>query len=275
MTKEAGERQEPPVGAGPVGPEPDPRADAPGVGTGEPERPGAGDSGDGVAPPPTAGERPPLGVIDWIYGLLFRPWETMERLAAGGRPPLALAAGVVSFVMLVGSLDAMADVTRVLQAGGELPLGSAVELPAAGPGGGVPAVGGAWLALLAVPVGLAFWFSLAAVYHLGADLLGGRGDGRRLLAAIGLASLPEAFRLPAGVLASRLPVAGGLVESVAGVAFFAWSFYLVYLALRATKGLTPGRAVFTAFLPLLALVALFILVIVATLFSAILAAGMA
>ncbi|PZN08757.1 MAG: hypothetical protein DIU69_09610 [Bacillota bacterium] len=163
----------------------------------------------------------------------------------------------------------------VFAAGGSGPLGSTVALPGGGPGSGVPAVGEVWIASLAIPVGLAFWFSLAAIYHLGADLLGGRGDGRRLLAAIGLASLPEAFRLPVVVLASRLPVAGGLVESVAGVALFAWSFYLVYLALRATKGLAPGRAAFTAFLPLLALVVLFVFVIIAILFSAIFAAGMA
>ncbi|HEY8394481.1 MAG TPA: Yip1 family protein [Thermaerobacter sp.] len=274
MTKEADEKQEPTTGGGPSGTVPEPAADAPAPAPGQPRDPAGGQAG-GDATPPAGEPQPAMGFIDWIYGVLFRPRETMERVAASERPPLALAIGVAVFVTIASGLATAAELPRLLEPGSNFPLESGVGLPPGGLGPEVASLGATFVALVSAPLGLIFWFVLAGMYHLAADLLGGRGDGRRLLAGLGLAMLPEAFVLPVNALAARLPVGGDFLNTVAGAGLFVWSFYLTYRALRATKHLPRWRGLFTALLPGLALVALLILAFLAVFFSVIMAMAMA
>lgn len=276
MTKEAEEQQGPAAGSGlAAGIAPEPAAAEPAPAAGAPELAAGSRAGGAVTPPPPAQPQPPMGVIDWIYGVLFRPRDTMERLAASERPPLALAAGVTVFATIANGLASATELSRLLEPGGDLSLGTGVGVPPAGLGPEAASVGGAFLTLLGVPMSLIFWFILAAMYHLAADLMGGRGDGRHLLAGLGLAMLPEAFVLPVNALAVRLPAGGDALTTVAGAASLLWWLYLTYRAVRATKRLTRWRALFIVLLPVLALVALLVLVLIAVFLSVFVAAGMA
>lgn len=262
-TSEAGTPEARPQDAGDRGSREEPGDAAPGgtaPGTPEAPRSGVPSRTDAVATPAQ-----PMGAIDWIYGVLFRPRETFDLLARTERPPLGLAVTVAVVLQVVGGLVTGASLASEFASGPALPFGGDAGLPEAGSLD--PALAGALFGVFGAFLGLIFWFGQAAVYHLVSDMLGGRGDGRRLLAALGLATVPQALTVPVEALAARLGIAGEALRVVASLGVVLWSLYLTYRGVRATKQLSRSGALLTVFLPIvgavvLALALLLVLIIV-------------
>jgi len=182
--------------------------------------------GDGEAVSETGTGPPRQGILDVFYGVLFKPRETMEALAE--RPPLGL--GVATFVG-VSVVSGLVGFSR-----------ARINLPDATYEG----AGFGWPLLVTVPLGLVLWFVLVAIYHLTADLLGGRGSGRALLALAGLAQLPGIFRAPVILLGRGL---GTGLDTILLIALWLWTLYLTALSIKSTHALPMGRAVLTVFIP--------------------------
>ncbi len=163
------------------------------------------------------------GPLDLVAGALADPVPTLRQAAEEARLPLPLA--IAAAALAVAGLAAMRG-----------PIG-----------------------LLWMGFGLAGLFFLAAVLQLTADLLGGRGTGRGLLAALALAQTPALLTAPVAAL--------GLVPSPSwlGAALRAalglWTVVLEVLAVREAHRLSTGRALAVMLLPVVALLLLALLVL--------------
>lgn len=215
---------------------------------------GSGNSPEPAAPP-AGGDAFP-GFLELVYGVLFEPGKTMKKVAE--RPPLGLAALVVTILSLLGTAMGLLTASSVLD---QSPHAAAMEQF-------FPAV------RALVPLGAVFgflwgyvkWFGYSAILHLAAELLGGRGNARGVFAAAGLAGLPSIFMIPVQFLTYWFGTgnwAVTLLVVLAGLAVGIWSAVLLVIGLKQVHGLSTGRSVFVVFSPILALVALGVLMIAA------------
>ncbi|BAF61022.1 MAG: YIP1 family protein [Pelotomaculum sp.] len=204
---------------------------------------------------PDGGERPP-GFLELVYGVLFEPGKTMQKVA--GKPPLWQSALVVTLLGVLGAVMGLLTFTRVVNQ----------SLYASGMGHMLPAVQAfAPLgAILGLVWGYVKWFVYSAVLHLAAELLGGRGKAAGVFAVAGLAGLPTIFMLPVQLLAywfgtGRL--AATVLVGLAGLAVLVWTMVLLVIGVRHVHGFTTGRAVLVVFTPVLAMAAIAVLLVVA------------
>ncbi|ADU52413.1 hypothetical protein Tmar_2336 [Thermaerobacter marianensis DSM 12885] len=271
-----------PAGGDPAGSAPDPAAPAP-VSREQEERRAEADLAADRPPGQAGGGAGPVrgnggagreaedqpGLVDWVYGVIFTPRPTFARLAAMERPPLGLLLTVAVIVTALSGLVQGAAVVRDLAVPvvpGEEPL---LPPDVARSPGMVLAMG-----VTAAVISVVALFVGAGFLHLVADLVGGRGTGVHLLAAIALGSLPpNLIGIPLEALASRLGEGGAGLRNLGAVAIIVWSVVLTYHALRATKGLSRSDALIVLFVPGLILTGLAVLVIVALVAAA--AAGLA
>ncbi|MGE5592875.1 MAG: Yip1 family protein [Betaproteobacteria bacterium] len=186
------------------------------------------------------------GVLDWLYGVMVSPVEALRAVAE--KKPVGWAfAVVVGAVTLLScgmlsqaNLDALPGVTF------EDLLGSVL-------------IG----AIVASTVG---YFIGVGILHLAALLFGGEGTFAGLVAAMGFAQFPALILLPLMVLA-RVggPVVAGL-STVASAGIVVWVAALSVISLREAHGMSTraaiGTCVFSAVIPLAALVGLILLIIV-------------
>lgn len=170
-----------------------------------------------IGPSPAASADGGINLLEVVYGVFFSPRATFSRLAA--RPPLGLGlatAGVVTLLTCLAEIGPVADVV----AGLEMPNVRAMV-----------ALATSTMFLLAV---VNFFFS-AAVYDFLAQLMGGRGSARGMLALQGIATLPNLLQVPIAAFT------GGWVALI-GLAFGVWGLILRILAVRALYGVSGGRA---------------------------------
>ena len=222
------------------------------AGEGAGRGPGGPDGAGGAAPPPGSGPEPDerMGAVDWIYGTLVQPRATFGRLAAMSRPPLGLAVAVALVIMAATGLVQGAALLREL-ANPVVPGEEALLPPDLAAQPAAAAVTGVLLAVFS----MAMWWGWAAILHLLADLLGGSGRGGHLLAALGLATVPQALSLPLEAVAARLGGAGHYLTDAGALVLGVWTLVLQYRAVRATKGLNRAGALLALFLPLVVIFA--------------------
>ncbi len=181
------------------------------------------------APPPAqpaaAAPRPGGGgALDLIYGVLFQPRTVFPRLA--GRPPLGFALAVVLVTAAVQGFTTGQELAAQL----DLPIGVA-DLRSG-------------LAVLLGGVGLFSWLLSAGLGAVFAELLGGQGSARTLLALLGLASLPALFG-PVFATLGRL-TGSGLFDFLS-LPVLVWLVILNVLAVRTAYRLSAGRAMAVLF----------------------------
>lgn len=236
-----------------------------GVGqAGEPGATGRLPSSDGPSTPGSPGsgtegpQSPRWSTVDWIYGVVVQPRETFRHLATQERPPLGLAVTLGIVVTAASGLVQGAAMVRELGTL-DVPVEEPLLFPsdvAADPSVGLMA------GLVLAFIGIGLWFAGVAIFHLIADLLGGEGNGRRFLCAMGFATVPVAVSLPVEAVAARGGVVGEGLGWLGALAVLAWSLSLQYQALRATKGLTRTGAVLALLLPLGIMVAAMVILLV-------------
>ncbi len=119
-----------------------------------------------------------------------------------------------------------------------------------------------WLLAVAVLLGLSCWFSSVALWHLAAELVGGKGRAKALLAASGCAHLPFFFQLLLAAALLLFPLNG----AAAALGFFAiaiWKVWLDVEAIAAVYGFERSKAVLVLLMPWLLFGAALLLVFVA------------
>lgn len=111
-----------------------------------------------------------------------------------------------------------------------------------------------------VALSLLVWFVSAAVYSLSSEVLYQRGNGRGLLAALALASLPGTFG-PAFQLLGRVFVWESLVLLLT-MGVYLWTLGLQVVALREVLQVSTSQALLVWVLPLVILGLLFVTMII-------------
>ena len=179
--------------------------------------------------------------IDNLYGTLVNPKKTLALLAARRQA----GQGVLAFLLanLFSSLAALL---------GEDLGGSTANLDL---GGALPAIFGIAFLLTAV-----FWLVGLGVLHLLAELLGGEGSIKSLLATQGFAQVPAIFVVPFAFLGILI---GDWLTITASLALGLWTLILSVLSVKFSYGLSTGRSVLTVLLP--GIVALLVMLIIVVL----------
>ncbi|MCG8402883.1 MAG: YIP1 family protein [Firmicutes bacterium] len=184
------------------------------------------------------------GILDLIYGVLFDPVRTFAGFAQ--QPPVFAAVIIVVLLSLAQALMGMFNTPYYL---------NGLQLP------GIPAQD-AMQALMPLAtaggfvLGFVEWFFMAGVLHLLAELYGGRGRARGVFAVYGLAGLPAALIIPLQLLVSFFPSSAGvnIISGLLSLAVFIWFVILLVIGIREVHGFSTGRAAFTVFTPVLALI---------------------
>lgn len=111
---------------------------------------------------------------------------------------------------------------------------------------------------------IAMWVVGSAIWHLIAELLGGRGTAAGLFAALGFAHLPRIFIVPLWVFAALMPAGiRPLIMTVTGLAIAFWVLYLDVAALRSSHAISGTKAVLVILAPVIAAAAAVIIIFAA------------
>ncbi|WP_346353674.1 YIP1 family protein [Azotosporobacter soli] len=118
------------------------------------------------------------------------------------------------------------------------------------------------LVIAAVLLSVSCWLVSVALWHLAAELVGGKGRAKALLAASGCAHLPLFFQLlPAAAL--LLFPSNGVAAVLAFLAIVAWKIWLDVEAIAAVYGFARSKAVLVLLMPWLMLGVALLLVLIA------------
>lgn len=187
-----------------------------------------GDDVDGPETEPGPGQKnrgEPDGMEDtWelLYGILVSPKKAIAL--ALERRPLWLALVIILFTGIISGATIRPDDLAPL--GIDAPRGVIISST--------------------VAVSIISLFLLVAGFHLLALLFGGKGSYLTLLPVIGLSNLPFALlAAPLGLIQAVGGVAGMLVNVLGQTVTFIWVVVLEVMAIRASHGLSTGRAVLT------------------------------
>jgi hypothetical protein len=157
--------------------------------------------------------------LELIYGILFQPAETLRdisRKQALGQS-IAILVTVTLFTAWTGYFTLWSK---------------------------------AFFVIANILLTLFMWFFGSAIAHLVAELLGGCGSAKGLLAAYGYVQIPRIFSVPIFVFAaffSESVMAGVLI--ITGFILVVWEFILRVIAIRETYAFSTGRAVLTLVAP--------------------------
>lgn len=178
------------------------------------------------------------GVLELIYGVLFDPAETFKKVAEA--PPLGLSVLIFSLVNITAIFMSFLTFLHLLNK--SLPAGRA-NLTLA-------------IIILIVFFGLLAkicnWLLSTSVFHLLAELLGGRGSVKSLLAIVGLSYLPFIFLAPVELLLLIWGLNSVVVILVMILNFliFIWWLALMVLGVRQEYCFSAGSALAAVLLPI-------------------------
>ncbi|MBC9784546.1 YIP1 family protein [Heliobacterium chlorum] len=183
-------------------------------------------------------------VTDYLYQVLVHPRQAFS--AAAEKKPLGLALSIVLGTSLINLIvnTSLADRTAPFHPPGV--TGDVFGNVVAG------------MSIFAVSLGIIMWFVMAGFFNLVGELLGGRGNAKGLLTALGLAYWPSILLAPVNLAGQYLP-GGKVIQSLGLLAVTLWGFVLQVLAIRESLYLSTGRSLLVIFFPLIVLILLFAL----------------
>lgn len=199
-------------------------------------------------------QNPPdkIGFLELLYGIVFQPGHTLEKVAK--EVPL-----LYSFIILFGVTFVNLMVTYLtLNPRSAIPdeigmFSSALEQL-------WPLFATIGISLLLVFT-LVRWYVSAAILHLTAELLGGKGRAISIFAVLGCITLPTIFMAPLVVLLYALNIQSGLMISLP---FGIWVFVLMIIGLRSTYGFSVARALGTIIIPVGVFLAIITILVLST-----------
>jgi len=158
-------------------------------------------------------------LLEKIYGVLFQPSTTLRDICR--QKPLQQSIIVLIFITFLTTWTGYFTV-----------LGNSAFL----------------FGILMVT--LVMWFSSSAIAHLAAELLGGSGQAKGLLAANGFIQIPRIFTVPVLVIVLYLPISlRNLLLIIVGLGLFIWEVILGIIAIRECYGFSTGKAILTLVAP--------------------------
>jgi hypothetical protein len=172
-------------------------------------------------------------ILETLYDLLAKPKEAFEVIVSERR--LSKACQIVLFSTVISSLAAYANVFEGSFKGAIL--------------------------LAQIVCSVLMWGVSVSVWHLLAELIGGRGSVKRLLTAIGFTYFLQLLVVPIYLIASFFPGVGFLLIMIATLVIAVWSIVLGILAICEVYQLSGGKATLVYFLPVLIFVGIFIVMI--------------
>lgn len=166
-------------------------------------------------------------ILEDIYDVLFQPRAALARIANQAK----LSSALVVFLVCV-FVPMWAICLGMQVAGSPTSVGFIMVVQAIG--------------------SVAVWLIGTAVWHLCAELFGGRGSAVGLLTALGFAHFPRIFIVPLWVLATWLPAAiSPLFLGGAGVVIAFWTISLEVLAISGAYEISRTKAVLVLLTPVL------------------------
>ncbi len=201
------------------------------------------------------------GFLELVYGVFFEPRPTMQKVAR--KPPLGQAVLLVTILNILGTGAWLVTAARFLEQ----------ELDAASLGFFAPSLQ-ALLPLGAVAVflwGYFRWFAFSAFLSLAAEILGGLGRARGVMAVTGLAGLPEVLLIPVQLLtlgAGPESLAGNIFSRLAGLVVAIWIIVLNIIGVREVHSLSTDRSLLAVLSPGMALLAFLLLLLAALVIAA-------
>jgi hypothetical protein len=187
-------------------------------------------------------------ILELFYGVIFQPKQTMERIAR----EQPLGSSVLTYLLITAATGGVA-----LAFWDPSEMEGAYQLS--------PQFFDLMPKLMNYGLVLSLVFSIVvflltgAVFHLIAELMGGKGSVTSLLSVLGFAALPQLLNLPLTVIFGLLDLPfGGILT----FAFFIWTVVLRVIGVEKVYGLTPGKSTLVVLAPLLVVIVLTIFAVV-------------
>ncbi|MTI83565.1 MAG: YIP1 family protein [Firmicutes bacterium] len=202
----------------------------------------------------TGPEKPGLNFLDLIYGVLFDPARTFQKVAAN--PPLWQAVLIYVLVsVLTGAMGVFVNFRIMPAAVSELSSTVMGLVQSILP---LLALGGILLQFVK-------WFTYSALLHLLADFFGGKGTARGVFTVYGLAGLPTLFIIPVQLLVLGISPGNSWLDIFTipvSIALTIWAVILLILGIKEVHGFSTGRAAAVVFTPVAAMAVLVVITII-------------
>ena len=187
------------------------------------------------------------GIIDWFYGVITRPVETLGEVAQAR--PVGWAFAVYLGTSLLGYFG-----SNTTYIPGELGEGFLF-----------------FSMIVGLVISLAGIFVITGVVHLLSRLFNSGGGYWNLFSALGFAQFPALFLTPVGLISRLGGSAGAALGGLFSLGIWVWILVLNVIALRESHKLTTGQSILTY---VLAIVLLSLIIIVPVVVIVILVARM-
>jgi len=188
-------------------------------------------------------------ITELLYGVIANPVETLRYVAKHK----LVAVGILIYVA-VAWIGAFASIPGTLNSFEQIPDLSGI--PMFNPHSIVI------FTVVATPFfSLLGMFISAGILHLIASLLKGKGEFPGLISAVGFASFPMIISTPLSLLDYMLGVSISLY-GIISLPFTLWTIVLTIIGIRENYNFSTARAVWTFFIPLIALFLLVMLLVI-------------
>lgn len=176
--------------------------------------------------------------LENLYGTLFHPKRTFEKLAVSRRITQSLIVYIIVSIMTAAA--------------------GIVDMPEGFPPEILPIMPG--FITIGIVVGFVLWFVKAGFLQLLAEIMGGQGRALNLLGVLGFAALPGIFNGPIALITRNLAPYLSIPFSLL---LYIWTTVLTVIAVRAVHRISTGRSVFVTLLPLLIFMAVIVFIVIA------------
>ncbi len=167
-------------------------------------------------------------LIEWLYGVLARPVDTLNEIAREKPVGLAfLVYLVVAILVMAANIfggEGLAPLEELM-----FEIGIAIPLS-------VIMVGGLLFALVSI-------FVIAGFLHLLARLFGGKGGYWNFFSAYAFADFPMIITVPFTLIAVFAGVIGSILDGVITFGASIWTIVLQVIALRESYGLSTWASI--------------------------------
>ncbi len=178
-------------------------------------------------------------LIDWLFGVIARPGETLNEIAA--EKPVGLAFLVY---LIVAALNAITNTysNQSMDAIDELMFEVGFYLAPY------------WFVIGAVFFSIISIFISTLLIHLFARLFGGRGGYWSLFSAYAFAVFPLIIGVPTTVFLGLTGVFGSVISGLITFGLAIWVLILEVIAIREAHGITTGMSILAYFIHLIILI---------------------
>ncbi len=187
-------------------------------------------------------------LIEWLYGVLARPVDTLSEVAREKPVGLAFLVYLVVTILVMAANIYGGEGLAPLE---ELMLEVGIAIPLS-----VLMGGGLLLALVSI-------FVIAGLLHLLARLFGGKGGYWNFFSAYAFADFPMIITVPFTLIAVFAGVIGSILDGVITFGASIWTIVLQVIALRESYGLSTWASIGAYVIQLIIIIVIPLAIIIA------------